>query len=133
MVFFGVWFRGGARAWVLSQSVCWVCCRGGAGRPELDLLGYAPRSQRLAQLLWKRKTASLPLQAEFCSCTLLASVLQPLALAFETRARSGPSPPSGQGLLPKDFMPGRSRDLVERIDVSSRNVVQRPIELLFEA
>ena len=34
--------------------------RRGAGRPELDLLGYAPRSQRLAQLLGGVR-GSLPL------------------------------------------------------------------------
>ena len=44
-----------------------------------------------------------------------------------------PKPTERTGLLPKDFMPGRSRDLVERIDVFTRNVVERPIELLLEA
>ena len=43
------------------------------------------------------------------------------------------NPPSRTGSLPKYFIPGRSRDLVERIDVFSRNVVERPAELLFEA
>ena len=106
----------------------------GAGRPELDLLGYAPRSPRLAQLLGGVTGSAPNCKPEFCSCTLLASVLQPASSSLrETRSRSGPSPPSGQGLLPKDFMPGRSRDLVERIDVFSRNVVERPIELLLVA
>ena len=61
MVFFGVWFRGGAaRAWGAVAERLLGAAGGGAGRPELDLLGYAPRSQRLAQLLWRR-TRPLPL------------------------------------------------------------------------
>ena len=48
----------------------------------------------------------------------------PLALEpCEPLCEGSVSIPYGQGLLPKDFMPRRSRDLVERIDVSSRNVV----------
>ena len=91
--------------------------RGGAGRPELDLLGYAPRSQRLAQLLGGVR-GSLPLHCVCLDCTALGmpSVLQ-----------------AASSVPPKDFMPGRSREPVEFLDKFARNVVQRPVELLFEA
>ena len=61
----GFWRSAAPRAGVLGYREQGAQAGRGAGRPELDLLGYAPRSRRLAQLLWKRKTASLPLQADF--------------------------------------------------------------------
>ena len=48
---FGFWRSAAARVGVLGGEQRALAGRRGAGRPELDLLGYAPRSQRLAQLL----------------------------------------------------------------------------------
>ena len=119
-----------------AESSGW---RRGAGRPELDLLGYAPRSQRLAQLPGgvsgsapaRTACASTALRLGWLvSYTPLASHTTRVTRYYEKEA----NPPSiGQGLPPKNFMPGQSRDLVERLDVFSRNVIERPIELLFEA
>ncbi len=109
--------RRDARAGVLgverAESSGW---RRGAGRPELDLLGYAPQSQRLAQLLGGVHGCSRS-HGVCLDCTALGmpSVLQ---VASTTNR---------EGLLPKDFMPGQSRDLVESLKNSSRNVVERPV------
>ena len=57
---FGFWRSAAALASQRAESrELWLGGRG-AGRPELDLLGYAPRSQRLAQLL-EGVRGSLPL------------------------------------------------------------------------
>ena len=62
----------------------------------------------------------------------MPSVLQAASFHPRPHDEKRPKPTERTGLLPKDFMPGRSRDLVERIDVFTRNVVERPIELLLE-
>ena len=127
---FGFWRSAAALASQRAESrELWL----GDGRPELDLLGYAPRSQRLAQLLGGANGRS----HSHCVCLDCTAPGTPSVLhaaSFHpSTTRSGPSPLSGKVSLPKDFMPGRSRDLIERLDVFSRNVVERPIELLLVA
>ena len=56
---FGFWRSAAApRALGAYREQRALAGRRGAGRPELDLLGYAPRSQRLAQLLRSRNGRS---------------------------------------------------------------------------
>ena len=133
----GFWRSAARRAlacWAYREQRA-LAGRRGAGRPELDLLGYAPRSRRLAQLLGGLHGCSARTACASTALLGMPSVLQPASQ--HTRAtryyEKRPKPTERTGLLPKYFMPGRSRDLVERLDVSSRNVVERPVELLFEA
>ena len=109
----GFWRSAAARALAYREQRA-LAGRRGAGRPELDSLGYAPRSQRLAQLLGELHGRSRS-HCVCLDCTAGCLVCyMPLASQRD-------------GLLPKDFMPGQSRDLVESLKNSSRNVVERPV------
>ena len=64
-------------------TLCWayreqraLAGRRGAGRPELDLLGYAPRSRRLAQLLGGVHGCSRSHCVCLCTALGMPSVLQ---------------------------------------------------------
>ena len=118
--------RGGAP----RALACWayreqraLAGRRGAGRPELDLLGYAPRSQRLAQLLGG-VTGSAPARKTCASTALrLGCLVSYSPLAFEDSLqkllRTGPRLPPEE----------RNTDLENLI----WDVVESPVELLFEA
>ena len=117
-----------------AESSGWAARR---GPPKVGLAGLRAAVTGVGTAP-RRRTRLLPLALRVPRTALrLGCLVSYTPLASRTRYdesyESGPSPLSGQELLPKYFMPGRSRDLVERIDVFSRNVVERPVELLFEA
>ena len=113
----GFWRSAAPRAlacWAYTEQRA-LAGRRGAGRPELDLLGYAPRPQRLAQLLGGVHGCS----RSHCVCLDCTALGMPSVL-------HAASFPEGR-ITSKDFMPGQSRDLVESLKNSSRNVVERPV------
>ena len=89
--------------------------------------GRAPRSQSLVQLLWRRTHGCSRSHCVCLDCTAPGMLVCYRPLANSCYYEKRPKPTERSGLLPKYFIPGRSRDLVERLDVSSRNVVERPV------
>ena len=117
--------------WATKSRELWL---GGAGRPELDLLGYAPRSRRLAQLLGGLDGCSA---RTACASTALLRLLgclvcyRPLANTpsyYEKRPK-----PTERDYFQKTLCPGDFQDPLESLKNIIWDVAIRPVELLVEA